>query len=334
MPKNLTDFVVTRLLDIISNPSLELLTTFATILECDPQNTIKFLPKVFSIYLNLLVRSDDETRTTIFGYLEIVVTKSRVEFMQFMLMVMPIVCQSISTLECLRFACVLSYKLHSQFSEYVPALYFTVCNYLKSWQLTGLVRHFRRLLKFASFAILNQEQTIEPFLAALDKCELGHFVLKRLILLVPNVDVRLFISRLARTAVRLVSLGVVGALFLFTALHEYSTLTAEQVKWGDSVRLRSVPRMKPMTKIRTITPPYEPPRCFFEAFEYTEQIDAENYIQKLTQNHLPHSRRWGQFVHVVVWWRTIQNSSGHDREFRSWLAGSLPANPIESIVQQ
>jgi hypothetical protein len=197
MPKNLTDFVITRLLDIISDPSLELLTTFTTIPECDPQNTLKFLPKVFSIYLNLLVRSDDETRTTIFGYPEIVVTKSRVEFMQFMSMVMPIVCQSTSTLECLRFACVLSYELHSRFSEHVPALYFTVCNYLKSRQLTGLVRHFQRLLRFASFAILNQGQTIEPFLAALHKCkidrEISHIVLKRLILLVQNVDVRLFI---------------------------------------------------------------------------------------------------------------------------------------------
>jgi hypothetical protein len=76
MPKELTDFVVTRLLDIISDPSLELLTAFITILECDSHNTIKFLPKVFSNYLNLLVRSDDETRTTIFGYLEIVATKS------------------------------------------------------------------------------------------------------------------------------------------------------------------------------------------------------------------------------------------------------------------
>jgi hypothetical protein len=56
MPKNRTDFVVPRLLDIISDPSLELLTVFPTILECDPQNTIKFLPKAFSIYLNLLVR--------------------------------------------------------------------------------------------------------------------------------------------------------------------------------------------------------------------------------------------------------------------------------------
>jgi hypothetical protein len=129
MPKDLTDFVVTRLLDIISGPSLELLTAFTTILECDPQNTIKFLPKVFSIYLNLLVRSDDETRRTIFGYLEIVVTKSRVDFMQFIPMVMLIVCQSMSTLECLRFACVLSYELHSQFSEHVPALYFTVCSF-------------------------------------------------------------------------------------------------------------------------------------------------------------------------------------------------------------
>jgi hypothetical protein len=188
MPKNLTDFVVTRLLDIINDPSLELLMAFTTILECDPQNQIKFLPKVFSIYLNLLVGSDDETRTTIFGYLEIVVTKSRVEFMQFMPMVMPIVCRSISTLECLRFACILSYELHSQFSEHVPTLYFTVCNYLKSRQLTGPVRHFRRLLKFAWFAILNQGQTIESFLAALDKCEIdreiGHFVVKRLILLV------------------------------------------------------------------------------------------------------------------------------------------------------
>jgi hypothetical protein len=125
--------------------------------------------------------------------------------MQFMPMVMPIVCQSISKLECLRFACVLSSELHSQFSEHVPALYFTVCNYLKSRQLTGPVRHFRPLLKFASFAILNQGQTIEPFLAALDKCEvdskIGHFVLKRLILLVQNVDVRLFVFRLARTVV-------------------------------------------------------------------------------------------------------------------------------------
>jgi hypothetical protein len=148
MPKNLTDFVVTRLLDIISDPSPELLTAFTTILECDPQNTIQFLPKVFSIDLNLLVRSDDETRRTIFGYMEIVVTRSRVKFMQFMPMVM--------------------------------------------------------------FAILNQGQTIEPFLAALDKCEIdheiGHFVVKRLILLVQNVDVRLFIFRFARTAVRLVSL--------------------------------------------------------------------------------------------------------------------------------
>jgi hypothetical protein len=131
------DFAVTRLLGIISDPSLELLTAFTTILERDPQNTIRFLSKVFSIYMNLLVRSDDETRTTTFGYLEIVVTKSRVEFMQFIPMVMPIVYQSISTLEYLRFACVLSYELHSQFSEHVPALYFTVCNYLKSWQLTG-----------------------------------------------------------------------------------------------------------------------------------------------------------------------------------------------------
>jgi hypothetical protein len=211
MLKNLADFVVTRLLDIISDQSLELLTAFTTTLECDPQNAIKFLPRVFSIYLNLLVRSDDETRTTIFGYLEIVVTKSRVEFMQFM----PIVCQSISTLECLQFACVLFYELYSQFSEHAPVLYFTVCNYLKSRQLTGPVRHFRRLLKFASFAILNRGQTIEPFPAALDKCEIdreiGHFVLKRLILLVQNVDVRLFIFRLPRTAVRLVSLGVVTA---------------------------------------------------------------------------------------------------------------------------
>jgi hypothetical protein len=107
-------------------------------------------------------------------------------------MVMPIVCQSISTLEYLWFACVLSYELHSQFSEHLPALYFTVCNYLKSRQLTGPIRYFRRLLKFASFAILNQGQTIEPFLAALDKCEIdreiGHFVLKRSILLVQNVD--------------------------------------------------------------------------------------------------------------------------------------------------
>jgi hypothetical protein len=134
MPKNLTDFVVTRPLDIISDPSLELLTAVTIILECDPQNTIKFLPKVFSIYLDLLVPSDDETRTTIFGSLEIVVTKSRVEFMQFMPMVVPIVCQSILTLECLRFACHLSYELHSQFSEHVPVLYFTACNYLKSQQ--------------------------------------------------------------------------------------------------------------------------------------------------------------------------------------------------------
>jgi hypothetical protein len=44
--------------------------------------------------------------------------------------------------------------------------------------------------------------------------------------------------------------------------------------------------MKPMTRIRTIAPPYELPRCFFEAFEYTEQINAEDCIQKLTQNHL------------------------------------------------
>jgi hypothetical protein len=44
--------------------------------------------------------------------------------------------------------------------------------------------------------------------------------------------------------------------------------------------------MKPMTRVRTIAPPDEPPRCFFEAFEYAEQIDAENCIQKLTQNHL------------------------------------------------
>jgi hypothetical protein len=137
MPKNLTHFVVTRMLDIISDPSLELLTAFTTILECDSQNTIKFLPKVFSICLNLLVRGDDETRTTIFWCLEIVVTKSRVEFM-------PIVCQSRSTLECLRLACVLSYELHSEFSEDVPALYFTVCNHLKSRQLTGPGQHFRR----------------------------------------------------------------------------------------------------------------------------------------------------------------------------------------------
>jgi hypothetical protein len=152
MPKHLTDFVVTRLLDIISDSSLELLTVFTTILECDPHNTIKLLTKVFSIPLNLLVRSDDETRTTIFGDLEIVVTKSRVESMQFI----PIVCQSISTSECLRFVCVLSYELHSQFSEHLSELYFTVCNYMKSRQLTGPVRHFRRLLKFASFVILNQ----------------------------------------------------------------------------------------------------------------------------------------------------------------------------------
>jgi hypothetical protein len=96
----------------------------------------------------------------------------------------------------------------------------------------------------------------------------------------------LFIFRLARTAVRLVSLGVVGAQSLFTALHAYSTLTAEQVKWGHLFRLRSVPRMKPMTRIRTIAPPYETSRSFFEAFEYTEQIDADDCIQKLTQNHL------------------------------------------------
>jgi hypothetical protein len=95
------------------------------------------------------------------------VTKSRAEFMQFMLMVMLmlIICQSISMLECLRFACILSYELHSQFSEHVPALYFTVCNiYLKSRQLTESVRHFRRLLKFASFAILNQGQSSRSWL--------------------------------------------------------------------------------------------------------------------------------------------------------------------------
>jgi hypothetical protein len=96
----------------------------------------------------------------------------------------------------------------------------------------------------------------------------------------------LFIFRLTRTAVRLVSLGVIAAQSPFRALHEYSTLTAEQVKWFYSFRLWSVPQMKSMIKIRTIAPPYEPPRCFFEAFEYIEQINAENCLQKLTQNRL------------------------------------------------
>jgi hypothetical protein len=283
MPKNVTGLVLTRLLDIVGDPSLELFTAFTTIPECDPQNTINYIPKVFPIYLNLLVRSDDDTRTTVFAYLEIIVTKARVEFMPIL---MPIVCQSIWTLECLQLACVLSYELNTQFSEYVPALHFMVCNYLKSRQLTAPVRRFRRFLTFASFAILDQGQTVELLLAALDKCELDtetrHFVLKRMIFLVQNVDVRLFIFRLAKVAVRLVNLEVVGTQSLFSALHEYSTLTAEPVKSFCSFRLRSVPGMTPTINIRTIAPPYEQPRCFFEAFEYTEQIDAENCIQKLT----------------------------------------------------
>jgi hypothetical protein len=145
------------------------------------------------------------------------------------------------------------------------------------------------------------------------------------------------------------ALGVIGAQSPFTALHEYSTLTAEQMKWGYFFRLRSVPRMKPMTRIRTIAPPYEPPRCFFEVFEYTEQIAAEDCVQKLTQNHLlslspsgpirarsclmasyPKFIRSLQGIPFLTCWITASES---DRKHRSAVTGRI-LNEHEHVDKQ
>jgi hypothetical protein len=89
--------------------------------------------------------------------------------------------------------------------------------------------------------------------------------------------------------------------------------------------------MKPMIKIRTIAPPYEPPRCFFEAFEYTEQTDAEHCIQKLTQNHLlplsPSGQIRARSCLVASYPKFIRPLQG----IPFLTAGLLLANPIKSI---
>jgi hypothetical protein len=112
-----------------------------------------------------LARRNSSIKSRVFQYLEVVVTKSRSDFVPFLPETVATVYALIGSPECLHFAAVLSFFLGTLFTELCDGLYFAVCNALHGDDFF----HFKRSLKFICFAILIQGQAVNVFVQILDR---------------------------------------------------------------------------------------------------------------------------------------------------------------------
>ena len=198
-PSFYTHFVMKALVEMLkTDKSIPVLTAVTSIIVYDTSNCLSFLPDIIPNYVQTL--NDRAARESVFSQLEQIAYCVNRHISPFITTLEPYLIQYFKEIECIKLCSRLSHILTSEFTSTASKLYRIALEELLSVDNNQV---FKELLKFLDFVILFQHQPIDEFLDAAELiCQTNEihtsFLFKALSLLVQNMTLDIYSSRLAR----------------------------------------------------------------------------------------------------------------------------------------
>jgi len=200
-PSFYTDFVMSKLIPYLETPNLQLFESITMIFYSSPDDAAKFINKVIPAFISYIDSGNVDHRDVLFHNLCIIFMKCKTESMQFLSELTQLALRHINHPKCISLCSALSYSFLGSLIPYISQLYH---------KIVGLIEIFshdsEELLRFASLAIIYQNQPFEVYINSLEKKlsnksiisqQFIHQVINSLTFLIQSTDLIIYQSRIA-----------------------------------------------------------------------------------------------------------------------------------------